>query len=58
MVVGMSRTQREGTPMQSPVVESSVEHTSIGRIVIPPGVPQGFRLFYTTIDFDGASTTA
>jgi len=34
-------------------VESSVEHTSIGRIVVPPGVPDGFRLFYTTIDYDG-----
>ena len=24
-----------------------------GRIVVPDGVPGGFRLFYTTIDFDG-----
>ena len=39
--------------MQSTAVESSIEHTSIGRIVVPPGVPDGFRLFYTTIDFDG-----
>ena len=39
--------------MQTPAVESSVEHTSIGRIVVPPNVPRGFRLFYTTIDFDG-----
>ncbi len=39
--------------MQTPAVESSVEHTSIGRIVVPPNVPPGFRLFYTTIDFDG-----
>jgi len=48
-----SRTQPEETPMQTPAVESSVEHTSIGRIVVPPNVPRGFRLFYTTIDFDG-----
>jgi YfiH family protein len=32
----------------------SVELTSIGRIVVPPNVPAGFRVFYTTIDFDGA----
>src|SRR5579884_1624091 len=25
----------------------------LGRIVVPPDVPAGFRLFYTTIDFDG-----
>ena len=39
--------------MQSQAVESSIEHTAIGRVVIPPGVPRGFRVFYTTIDFDG-----
>ena len=39
--------------MQLQAVESSIEHTSIGRVVVPPGVPRGFRLFYTTIDFDG-----
>jgi YfiH family protein len=39
--------------MQTQAVESSIEHTSIGRVVIPPGVPRGFKVFYTTIDFDG-----
>jgi YfiH family protein len=39
--------------MQPQAVESSIEHTSIGRVVIPPGVPRGFRVFYTTSDFDG-----
>jgi len=39
--------------MQRADVESFVEHTSIGRVVVPPKVPPGFRLFYTTIDFDG-----
>src|SRR5438477_10621623 len=55
MLVAMSsRTRTEkGPSMQSQAVESSIEHTSIGRVVIPPGVPDGFRLFYTTIDFDG-----
>jgi YfiH family protein len=55
MLVAMSsRTRKEeGASMQTPAVESSVEHTSIGRVVVPPGVPRGFRLFYTTIDFDG-----
>jgi purine-nucleoside/S-methyl-5'-thioadenosine phosphorylase / adenosine deaminase len=32
---------------------ASVEHSAIGRIVVPPNVPSGFRVFYTTIDFDG-----
>jgi YfiH family protein len=31
----------------------SVENTDIGRIVVPPSLPDGFALFYTTIDFDG-----
>jgi YfiH family protein len=35
------------------LTNASVEHTAIGRIVIPPDVPPGFRVFYTTIDFDG-----
>lgn len=35
------------------MTSASVEHTAIGRIVIPPRVPPGFRLFYTTLDFDG-----
>jgi YfiH family protein len=49
-----SHTQKEkGPSIQTQGVESSVEHTSIGRVVIPPGMPSGFRLFYTTIDFDG-----
>jgi YfiH family protein len=30
-----------------------IEQTKIGRIVIPPQVPRGFTLFYTTIDIDG-----
>ncbi len=28
-------------------------HPELGRIVIPPDVPQDLTLFYTTIDFDG-----
>ncbi|HEY8181787.1 MAG TPA: polyphenol oxidase family protein, partial [Thermoanaerobaculia bacterium] len=49
-----SRTRSEkGPSLQSQAVESSIEHTSIGRVVIPPGVPRGFRVFYTTSDFDG-----
>jgi YfiH family protein len=35
------------------LANASVEHTAIGRIVVPPNLPPGFRLFYTTIDFDG-----
>jgi YfiH family protein len=30
-----------------------IENTGIGRIVVPPSLPDGFALFYTTIDFDG-----
>lgn len=32
---------------------TSIEHTSLGRIVVPSCVPDGAALFYTTIDFDG-----
>jgi YfiH family protein len=30
-----------------------IEQTEIGRIVIPPSLPERFGLFYTTVDFDG-----
>jgi YfiH family protein len=30
-----------------------IEQTEIGRIVIPPSLPDGFALFYTTVDFEG-----
>ena len=30
-----------------------IEQTDIGRIVVPPSLPDGFALFYTTIDSDG-----
>jgi YfiH family protein len=40
--------------MQAAARASSVEHTSIGRIVIPAPLPDGFALFYTTADYDGA----
>jgi YfiH family protein len=35
---------------------TQLENTAIGRIVVPEGVPEGYRLFYTTIDFDGKFT--
>jgi len=31
----------------------AIEQSEIGRIVVPPSLPDGFGLFYTTIDFDG-----
>lgn len=31
----------------------AIEDTDIGRIVVPPSLPDGLALFYTTIDFDG-----
>ncbi len=31
----------------------SIEESALGRIVVPPSLPAGFALFYTTIDFDG-----
>lgn len=34
-----------------------IEQTEIGRIVIPPSLPDGFGLFYTTIDFEGRLNT-
>jgi YfiH family protein len=30
-----------------------IEQTEIGRIVVPPSLPDGFALFYTTVDFEG-----
>ena len=39
--------------MQLTRCESSIEDTTIGRIVIPGNVPEGFALFYTTADFPG-----
>jgi YfiH family protein len=30
-----------------------MEQTGIGRIVVPPSLPEGLALFYTTIDFEG-----
>jgi YfiH family protein len=30
-----------------------IEQTELGRIVVPPSLPGGFGLFYTTFDFDG-----
>src|SRR5437763_7229526 len=44
---------RQGERAVSVLANASVEHTAIGRIVVPPNVPAHFRLFYTTIDFDG-----
>jgi YfiH family protein len=32
----------------------SIEQTPIGRVVVAPEVPPGYRLFYTTRDYDGA----
>lgn len=32
---------------------SLIEQSEIGRIVVPPSLPEGFALFYTSIDFDG-----
>jgi hypothetical protein len=34
-------------------VHWAIEETGIGRIVVPPSLPEGLALFYTTIDFDG-----
>jgi polyphenol oxidase len=31
----------------------AIEQTDISRIVVPPSLPDGFGLFYTTADFDG-----
>jgi hypothetical protein len=31
----------------------SAKYRSVGRIVIPEPLPDGFALFYTTADYDG-----
>lgn len=33
--------------------EFTIEDSPLGRVVIAPNVPEGFALFYTTLDFDG-----
>jgi YfiH family protein len=55
-VASLHRRRRGARAMRTSTVEASVEHTSIGRIVVPPNVPAGFTLFYTTVDFDGRFT--
>ena len=47
-----SRTQKE-LPSREASAVASVKDSVIGRVVVPPRVPDGFTLFYTTIDFDG-----
>jgi len=39
--------------MPAPVIETTILETAIGRIVVPPRVPRGFAVFYTTLDFHG-----
>ena len=39
--------------MQETKRASSIEHTSIGRVVVPAPLPEGFALFYTTADDEG-----
>ncbi|MEK6371090.1 MAG: polyphenol oxidase family protein [Acidobacteriota bacterium] len=39
--------------MQRTANVSWIEDTTLGRIVIPEPLPEGFALFYTTADFDG-----
>src|SRR5438105_11956580 len=53
MLVATSSRTRRGERGMSAVTNASIEHTSIGRIAIPRNIPDGFKLFYTTIDFDG-----
>src|SRR5438132_11196692 len=53
MLVATSSRTRRGERGMSAVTNASIEHTSIGRIAIPQNIPDGFKLFYTTIDFDG-----
>ena len=39
--------------VQSAAVTWLIEQTGFGRVVVPPSLPGGLALFYTTIDFDG-----
>src|SRR6266852_8245931 len=53
LVATVSSRRRRGERAMSVLANASVKHRAIGRIVVPPNVPPGFTLFYTTIDFDG-----
>lgn len=47
------RRRRESAAMQRITNASWIEDTTVGRIVIPQPLPEGFALFYTTADFAG-----
>lgn len=34
-------------------MNGTIESSAVGRIVVPPDVPRGFDIFYTTADFEG-----
>src|ERR1041384_988937 len=48
--------QRETTTTGGASAEYSVANSPFGRIAVMNDVPQGFAIFYTTIDFDGRLT--
>src|SRR5438105_15608233 len=52
-MLAWSRRRRGAAVTQGRVDSAFIEHTSVGRIVIPPEVPSGYAIFYTTIDFEG-----
>src|SRR5205823_5633262 len=45
--------QSASREIQSAAVNWNIEQSEIGRVVIPPSLPAGLALFYTTVDFDG-----
>ncbi|MGH9422150.1 MAG: polyphenol oxidase family protein [Thermoanaerobaculia bacterium] len=47
------RTPATGIAYNPRFVRWAIEETGIGRIVVPPLLPEGLALFYTTIDFEG-----
>jgi YfiH family protein len=44
--------QSASREIQSLAVNWIIEQTQIGRIVVPPSLPEGLAVFYTTVDFD------
>jgi YfiH family protein len=50
-----SASREESCPVcvQSAAVTWLIEQSEIGRIVVPPSLPAGLALLYTTIDFEG-----
>src|SRR5664279_1860504 len=52
-VAGATAVQSASREIQFAAVNWTIEQSETGRIVVPPSLPEGLALFYTTVDFEG-----